>query len=154
MAGATAIGVPSATGCYTHQCDPPPSPLVYSGGEMIDPNTYETNPIEEPDSGIGSGEPWIPYPPNATLTVQFPTDAGIGGRVPDGFFLYVGTSEQPNNSGGFGQVLGQLAEFYDAGPGGFTVLNDTCSNYFARFQVTFPAFPTEASAPVPPNASE
>jgi len=153
LAGAIAIGVPSSTGCYTHQCDPPLIPPTYSGGEMVDEDHYETSPIQQPDSGVGSDEPWLPFPPNATLTVTFPPAAAavIAGRRPDDISSSIGLSAQPNDANSnFTSSAGALGEFNLLVPNGFTVQNNTCSNYFARFFVTFPAFPADASASVPP----
>ena len=156
MAGATAIGVPSSTGCYTHQCDPPLIPPTYSGGEMVDEDHYETSPIQQPDSGVGSDEPWLPFPPNATLTVTFPPAAAavIAGRVPYEISPSIGLSAQPNAADStFTPAAGALGEFNLVVPNGFTVQNNTCSNYFARFVVTFPAFPADASAAIAPNVT-
>jgi len=148
---ATGIGLPSATGCTTTQCDPKPG--SYGGGEMVDENTYETSPIEDPDAGPDSGELWISYQGNETLTVTFPDAAVavIGHRKPEGIEAYVGTAPQPNDTPGanFTSISGGLVEFYDAGSGGFSVLNNTCSKYYARFVVHFPEVPSTG-----PDASE
>ncbi len=67
---------------------------------MVDENTYETSPIQQPDSGVGSDEPWVPFPPNVTLTVTFPPAAAaiIAGRWPDGYSSSIGLSAQPNEA--------------------------------------------------------
>jgi hypothetical protein len=108
---------------------------------MVDENTYETSPIEQPDSGVGSDEPWIPYPGNSTVTVTFP-DAGRSGarRVPYDVVPYVGVTAQPDlPDANFIVAAGALAEINNVTPEGFTVVNNTCGSYFARFVVHFPA---------------
>jgi len=151
---ALALGLPQSAGCYTTQCDPI-APRTYSGGEMIDDDTYETSPIQEPDGGSEAAEPWIPYPGNLTLTVTFPPAAAavIGQRTPAWIEPYVGVSAQPSASESSNYILasGALAEFTPA-PNGFTVLNDTCASYFARFVVHFPS--RSGPAQVPLDASE
>jgi hypothetical protein len=126
-----------ATGCFeAHQCDP--SSYDWYGGRITQDNTYETNAIDEP---------WLNYPGNATIRVHYPMDVGAAGwsitplgyvalaQVPD-----AGPDAQPDALAGPVQVVeapGQLAEYSDFNSQGFTVLNATCANYFARFTVHF-----------------
>jgi hypothetical protein len=147
-AGASIFGVlamsalPAATGCSTTQCDAPTPPPTYTGGEMIDENTYETSPIQVPDGGAEGGAPWLPYPPSVTLKVLFPVEAAavIAHRQPDDIEAFIGISAQPNGSdANFTPASGAAVEFHSATPDGFTVVNDTCASYHARFVVHFPA---------------
>ena len=136
------IGWPS-TGCYTNQCDPTsaayPAGDASPVGEMVDENTYETSPIQEPGGDAAeSMEPWIRFPGQVTLTVTFPT--ATGGRTPYGIEAYVGVSPQPNLSGSnFSGGAGALAEISAVTSTGFTAVNNTCALYYARFVVHFPA---------------
>jgi hypothetical protein len=138
-----AAGHPFVAACYTHQCDA--SSVPYSKGEMIDPDTFETSPLDSPT------QPWVEYRGNATLVVSYPALAlqAIGGRPLAWIDTYVGTSKQPNTGGDNWTVAsGQLAEIGDAGAGGFSVTNASCENYYARFVVHFSAAPpAEAGAP-------
>jgi hypothetical protein len=142
---------PAATGCYTHQCDP--THTTYSRGEMIDDSTYETNPILQPDSGVGSDEPWLTYGPNETLRIDYPDAvlAAIGGRMAFNLISYVGVSSQPDiPDANFANAEGQLGQWTAVDATGFTVYNNTCANYFARFVVQFPAL----GAPLPSGTAD
>jgi hypothetical protein len=159
--GALGVGPPSATGCTTNQCDPNTAQYPDGDGgdgrvgEMVDENTYETSPVQQPVGGSGSSEPWIRYPGNVTLTVRFPPAAVavIGPRSPVWIDAYVGVSAQPNApDSNFTQASGGLVETYSWSPAGFIALNSTCASYYARFVVHFPA--RDGSAQVPLDASE
>jgi hypothetical protein len=151
-----AVSVPIGIGCATHQCDP--SSYVFCpaqcasnpganpvlcpancvpGGDVIDENTYETNPI---------AGPWLPYPHMVTIQVIFPEQ--FQQRIPFEIDPYVGVSSDadpdPNGPGNNWVVAsGQLALLFfagpasGAGPGGFSVNNGTCADYAARFVVHF-----------------
>jgi hypothetical protein len=130
---AAALALPCGAACYTHQCDATNLP-PYEGGEMVNADTYETNPLASP------AEPWVNFPGGATLTVTYPATVqkAVAGRPITGLQAYVGISDQPNGGGAnFTNASGGLAEFSDAGATGFSVTNATCAHYFAWFQVTF-----------------
>jgi len=137
VACAVAVTVPAATGCYTHQCDASsydyaPGVAGYLG-HMVDANTFETS---------GWDETWMNYPGMVTVNVRFPYDVG---RAPTSIKGYVGTGDTPNSplggdfQGGenWVETSGQLAEYFFAGSGGFSVSNASCASYFARFVVSF-----------------
>ena len=128
------------TGCYTHRCDPStatfPGPPPEDGGllevgRMIDDDTYETNALDEP---------WIPYPPNVTLNVTFPSGLGSS-RVPVSIDSYIGISSTPNDSSdgavNFTTAAGGVVEYDSLNSTGFQAINTTCSMYWARFVVHF-----------------
>jgi len=157
LAGAaTWIGLAPTTACTPNGCNPTTASYPDDGGpggEMVDENTYETSPIQEPASGPGSNEPWVLYPGMVTLAVTFPPAARavIGQRQPLSIDSYVGIAPQPDDTPGanFTEISGGLVEFAEAGADGFHVTNDTCSKYWARFVVHFPALPANV-----PDASE
>lgn len=137
IGGALWVAAAPLAGCYTHQCDP--SAVTYDGGEMVDENTYETTPFVVPPDGGG----WLSYPPNVTLTVNFPPSVGVN-RAPVSIDAYIGTSgtpDEPSDAGGnFTTASGALVEYSVLNDGGFQVLNATCSTgYYARFVVHFAA---------------
>jgi hypothetical protein len=121
----------AAAGCFTHQCDA--TNASFDGGRMVGPNTYETNAYDEP---------WINYPPNVTLTVDFSAAAGVPRRILD-VKPSIGVSQLPNGTnftGGFGGVV----EFNNWTTTSFRAINSTCASYYARFIVYFE--PLEAGA--------
>jgi hypothetical protein len=137
------------TGCYTHTCDP--SAVTYDGGEMVDENTYETTPFVI----VTDGGSWLSYPPNVTLTVNFPPSVGVN-RVPVSIDAYVGTTgtpDEPSDAGGnFTTASGALVEYSVLNDAGFQVVNATCADYYARFVVHFAA--VDASEAAPGDAGE
>jgi hypothetical protein len=124
-AAATAL-VP---GCTTRECSL--SSYTYTGGRMVTPNEYETNDWNER---------WIPYPGDVTVNVQFPP--GVR-RQPITITGYVGTSDTPNGGvdfeGGENWAIasGQLVEAFSVTDTGFSVMNNSCAKYSARFVVDF-----------------
>ncbi len=138
-----AATTPSLIGCYTHQCDP--SSVTFDGGDMADPDTYETSSL---------GAPWLSYPPNVTLTVNYLPIVGAG-RTPESIEGYIGNSptpDEPNDSGvNFTTAAGNLAEYANVDGEGFRVVNSTCGqNYTARFVVHFAPQAGGDAAPVQP----
>ncbi len=152
LAAAVVLASLPAAACTTHQCDP--LTVHYSGGEMVDDDTYETSPLDSPT------EPWIDFRGATTIVVSFPESASkvIAGRPIVWIDTYVGVAPtegphaaQPNqggdNSGNSWTVAtGQLSEIVDAGTsdgapgsgtGGFMVTNSSCAEYFGRFVVHF-----------------
>jgi hypothetical protein len=141
------VSGPATAGCYTHECDP--ISVTYSRGEMVDDTHYETSPILEPDSGVGSGEPWIQYPPNVTLRITYPDAAAaiIADRAPLFISSALGITDQPDiPDSSFIPDPASLTEITGTTRDGFTVFNNSCAGYFARFVVEFPAFPPDAAA--------
>ncbi len=131
--------IPSVAGCYTHQCDP--SAVSFDGGSMVDQDTYETN---------GFDEQWLAYPPNVTLTVNFPPSLGAN-RVPLSVDAYIGTTSTPNapNDSGinFTSGAGGVVEYSALNGTSLRVINSTCAFYYARFVVHFvPVAADDASA--------
>ena len=110
----------SSTGCSTRLCaggrlDFP----VHGGpaGEMLDEDTYETNPIvTDPNDG---SRPWLPFNGRELLTVTFPPEAQEDhwGPRPPWIYAYVGTDKTPNFGpsfvfgDNFAPAAGGLAEF-------------------------------------------
>jgi hypothetical protein len=134
--------------CYGHQCDASqrqfPSDGADGGGHMLDDNTYETNAIDEP---------WLAYPGNVRLQVNFPKDVG---RPMAWLEPYVGTSRQPTQSDSDTWILasGALAEVIASDSTGFTVMNATCASYYARFVVHFAPRPaTEGGLDAPQDTT-
>jgi hypothetical protein len=129
LLGAVAWGA----GCYPQsQCAS--KTTAFSGGEMMDPDTYETSPFADPS------HPWVDYSGQETLVVTFPAEVRLAtlGRSISGVRGWVSQSanlDEPGNQ--FVETSGQLAAYADAGAGGFTVNNETCQEYFARFEVKF-----------------
>jgi hypothetical protein len=127
-------------------CNPatnPPPPIVF-GGDVIDDNTWESNPFD------GT---WLNYNPNATIFVVFPPPFAYG-RTPNDVEVFVGLPSDAKATNAdmtqFTQASGELAVYTnlvggaldDAGlpfgpPGGFTLLNGTCGVYVARVLVHF-----------------
>jgi hypothetical protein len=129
-----------AAGCYPQsQCAS--KTTTFSGGEMLDPDTYETSPFDDPS------HPWVDYSGQETLVVTFPAEvrlATLGRSISDirGRVSQSKHIDDPGNQ--FVETSGQLAAYSDAGAGGFTVTNETCQDYFARFEVKF--YPADAGA--------
>jgi hypothetical protein len=127
VGSAGVIASSSVSGCYTHQCDASTRTFVVSdGGGLIDDNTFETSPVD------GA---WLAYPGNAVIRISYPMDMG---RPMDWFISYVGISEHPNEAGSnYTIASGGLAEISSSDNAGFSVKNNTCASYFARFVVHF-----------------
>jgi hypothetical protein len=137
-----ALALPAVMGCNTTQCDAPTPAPTYMGGEMIDENPYETGPIQQRAGGAEGGARWLQYLPSVTLNVVFPSDAAavIANRQPYDVEAFIGISAQPNGSdSNFTPASGAAVEFHSLTSDGFTVVNDTCASYFARFVIHFPA---------------
>jgi hypothetical protein len=153
--GAVAAAVAAGSGCTTRQCLASGSP--WTGGVMLDPNTYATTQLDDD---------WLQFRSMETMMVSFPPDvqAAIAGRQPATINVYVGTDATPNGffsngmpaspgksfgdaSGAFFggdqfiPATGQLAYLNFFTPGGFWVTNASCANYFVRVVVTYPELP-------------
>jgi len=136
----------AVSGCSTHQCDASSSDA--GGGQVTEYAgtwTWQT-------SSLQSG--WIPF--NGNETIRFTLPSGFPSTSTPGFTLsaYVSTSDAgqtPEARGQFVQAAGQLAEFANVTEHSFTVLNDTCSDYYLRVvaTVTVPTAPVDAG----PDAS-
>jgi hypothetical protein len=129
MCVALALASLAAAGCFTHQCDP--TSATFSGGHMIDANTYETSAYDET---------WIKYQHNVTLTVDFLSVTGVPRRVVD-IRSSIGVSENPNDAN-FIEGTGNIVEISNVSPTGFQAINMTCANpddrpYYVRFVVYF-----------------
>jgi hypothetical protein len=129
-----AAALAGASGCYTHQCDS--STGTFTGGDMLDEDTYETSPLADPS------RPWVGFAGEETVVVSFPADvvSRVAGRPIATIDAYVGTSDQPNGGGAtFTGTSGQLAEIADAGSTGLSVTNASCATYSLRVVVRFGA---------------
>jgi hypothetical protein len=137
-----ASAAPATQGCYTHQCDSLTVTLglgadggVVGTGEMLSTGgslVWESNPNVPPDGGT-----WLPFNGNQTYVFMLPYDAGIPpGATVANYQAYVSATSDPEGNSIVAD--GQLAEFSGLGTdAGFSVLNDTCANYFLRVTVTF-----------------
>jgi hypothetical protein len=153
LAGAAGLGIafassalPSAGGCYTHNCDAHLIEEDSGDWEMNASYTFETSPLLVRDGG----QTWLNFPGMATLHITFPPDVEqtilARNLAPTDFQAFISTSSQPNvDNAGFTPAAGSLAVFSNVKPTGFLVTNQTCAAYFARFVVGFSTPSSDAS---------
>jgi hypothetical protein len=116
------------TACTTHQCDG--GFQLYTGGHVVDANTYETNALDEP---------WLNYPGEQSYLIQYPDF----GRPPLTVIPYVAIDPNANAPNEQWTVAsGNLTEISIASSTQVFVHNDTCAGYYLRVVVLFP--PVEA----------
>jgi hypothetical protein len=140
MAGVV-LSVMPTTACTTHQCDPPPEIDVFDsddgGSGPIDPNTWESNPLESP---------WLNFHGMQTYTFHLPPE--FAGRRIALTQPYVSVADDPvGEASPWVAISGNATEwFLQPGPNGapsdppvISVLNDTCAQYWLRVVVTFAA---------------
>jgi hypothetical protein len=140
-AAVAAIAVP---GCFGRECDGITAEwgLAPNQGEFLDPDTWESSPVD--------GK-WLKFGPKSTWVLHVPSWQASG-REPAEFFAYVSSAESPNDGGddafpNWTLAVGNLAEFQAAFPGRVNVHNDTCSQYYVRVVLRAPLAATDAGAP-------
>jgi hypothetical protein len=158
--GAAAAG---AAGCQTHACDA--STTVVDGGTSVNGGNGELAMEGEGGPVVWESAPlmgkWLDYPPSGTITFNFPKtfvnviapDAGSTEQCPYGNYQvlpYVSTAQDQDASGATSTpASGQLAQITDACATGFSITNNTCSEYFLRVVVV----PETAYVPVTVDAA-
>ena len=95
---------------------------------------------------------WVPFNGNETITFTLPSN--FPPLTTPGFVLSPWVSTAADQDVGEGQFVsagGQLAEYQIIGPRSFTVLNNTCTDYFLRVvaTVTVPTAPVDAGPDAP-----
>ncbi len=134
--GSVAVLSPLAsTACFTNACDG--DFQSFSGGALVDPNTWQTGPI---------AGPWLPFPARRTWRLEFPAL----GRMPTEVIVWVSTVPAPTSGGSFTLASGNTALVTEVSGDAAVVTNDTCSELYVRVVVRAPqlgpgAPPTEGA---------
>lgn len=116
-------------GCYGRTCDA--SYQLYGRdpgqGAMIDPDTWESNPVE-------GG--WLPLPGSRTWFFEVPA---LSGRRYKRITPWISGSPAPQDAGA-NYTVGSGSTVIVPQPNGFWIVNSTCADYFLRVQVeAYPA---------------
>lgn len=120
------------TACSTHACDA--SFALYEApggvplGEMVDDDTWESNPLD--------GQ-WLDFPGEREWLLHIPA---LEGRDLVSMDAFLSEDQFPSADGSGGlpnwaSASGNLAEWRDRNADYILVKNDTCGQYFARFVV-------------------
>jgi hypothetical protein len=129
-----------APACYTHNCDGQIDNFGRNAGEghLVGPNTWESNPIDEP---------WLEFPAQQLYIFDLHE---LGNRPIIDVRPYVSANSDPFHQGqNFTQGAGNIAEISGATNGQVVIKNGTCAHYFLRLVVEaapYPPQPTDGGA--------